>query len=60
MRMMILAPEPPPPTRRRNGIDESTDEEPVIPPQATATVDFARRPVLYLLDGRALMRRAGF
>ena len=32
----------------------------VIPPPETMTVEFARRPVLYLADGRAIVRHAGF
>jgi hypothetical protein len=41
----------------RNGDD---DDAPIIDPPGSATVDFQRRPVLYLPDGRALVRRMGF
>jgi hypothetical protein len=36
-------------------------EEPVVPPPSTFTVDHETKPVLYLPDGRVLVRRpAGF
>lgn len=35
-------------------------DEFLIPPPASMTVDHERRPVLYLPDGRVLVRQAGF
>jgi len=33
---------------------------PVVPPPSSATVDYERKPVLFLPNGRVLVRRAGF
>lgn len=33
---------------------------PIVPPPATATVDFERKPLLYLPNGKVLVRRAGY
>lgn len=35
-------------------------DEFLVPPPASMTVDHERRPVLYLPDGRVLVRQAGF
>lgn len=35
-------------------------EPPVVPPPASMTVEHERKPILYLPDGRVLVRRAGF
>jgi hypothetical protein len=39
---------------------KGSDEQTVIPPPSTATVDYERKPVLYMPDGKVLVRRAGF
>lgn len=36
------------------------DEPPIVPPPATVVVDLVRKPVLYLPDGKVLVRRCGF
>lgn len=37
------------------------DEAPVVQPPSTLTVDYERKPILHLPDGRVLVRRpAGF
>ena len=35
-------------------------EPPVVPPPSSMTVDHERKPVLYLPDGKVLVRKAGF
>ena len=37
-----------------------SDETPIVPPPSSVTVDMDRKPVLYLPDGRAVVRRIGF
>jgi hypothetical protein len=40
---------------------KATDEDvPVIAPPSSAQVDMERRPILYLPDGRILVRAIGF
>ena len=36
------------------------DDSPIIPPPSTLSVHHEHRPVLYLPDGRVLVRQAGF
>jgi hypothetical protein len=36
------------------------EDRPVVPPPANATVDYERKPVLYLPNGKVLVRKAGF
>ena len=38
----------------------SDEDIPVIQPPSSATVDMERKPVLYLPDGRVLVRTIGF
>lgn len=38
----------------------SDEDPPIVPPPASVQADLERRPVLYLADGRALVRRIGF
>ena len=35
-------------------------EPPIVPPPAAFTVDMERKPVLFLPDGKVLVRRIGF
>ena len=37
-----------------------SDDRPIVPPPASAQVDFERKPVLYLPNGKVLVRKAGF
>jgi hypothetical protein len=36
------------------------EDMPVVPPPSSLRVDLERKPVLYLPDGRVLVRRVGF
>lgn len=36
------------------------DDAPIIPPPASAMVNFERKPVLYQANGTPLIRRIGF
>lgn len=38
----------------------SVEDPPVVPPPATVVVELDRKPVLYLPDGKVLVRRVGF
>jgi hypothetical protein len=38
----------------------SVEDQPVIPPPSSVTVDHERKPVLYLPNGKVLVRKAGF
>jgi hypothetical protein len=35
----------------------STDDQPIIPPPASVTVEMERKPILWLPDGTPLVRR---
>ena len=39
---------------------EYYDDRPVVPPPASVQVDHERKPVLYLPDGKVLVRKVGF
>lgn len=36
------------------------DDQPIIPPPSSVTVDLERKPVIYLANGKALVRNIGF
>lgn len=36
------------------------DDFPIVPPPASVTVEWPRRPLLYLPDGRMVVRQIGF
>lgn len=36
------------------------DDAPIVPPPSTMDVDFKRKPILYLPNGKVLVIRAGF
>ena len=36
------------------------DDQPIVPPPSTVIVDHERKPVLYLPNGKVLIRRAGY
>ena len=44
----------------RGRVASVASDDYVIPPPQAMSVDWARRPVLYLADGRAVVRHAGF
>lgn len=39
---------------------DDTEDAPIIPPPSTMTVYIERKPVLYLPNGKALVRKIGF
>jgi hypothetical protein len=51
---------PAPLASTRKPVADEDDDWKVIDPPGSMEVDFERRPVLWLPDGRALVRRAGF
>lgn len=38
-------------------MSDQDEDAPIVPPPSTFTVDHERKPVLYLPDGRVLVRR---
>jgi hypothetical protein len=38
----------------------SSDDQPIVPPPSSMDVDLVRTPVLFLPDGKVLVRRIGF
>ena len=36
------------------------EDRPIVPPPATVVIEYERKPVLYLPNGKVLVRRAGY